>query len=441
MTHTGGARPKVLFLSQILPYPLDSGPRIRTFLVIKYLAARHDVTLVALVRSPDELADLGPLPTLCRVHPVLFRRSWVRDLGRALRSLITGEPFMIIRHRSAAMCRVVERLLAEERFDLIHVDQIKTAQCVEAVTELPRLIDKHNVYADVIRGVAEDGRASFLKRAFARLEWPKLARYEGHVCRQFDHILTVTEADKQALARLSGTSRPITVVPIAAAPDMVPVVRRRPDARHIVSVGSMFYPPNAEGALWFVREVYPHIEAELPDVKLYLIGGRPGRAIRQLGARTPGVIVTGYVEDLTPYLEQSAVMIAPLHFGSGMRVKVLDALTWGMPLVSTSFGCQGIEVTHNENILIADRPADFAVAVRRLIQDRELADRLALNGRRLIETRYDWRQVYPAIEVAYRGLWKHRRHSPTGTGQCTAQRAEKTRNAAQNRREQCGWKE
>jgi len=407
MTYTGARQPKVLFLSQILPYPLDSGPRIRTFLVIKYLSARYDVTLVPLVRSTDELANLGPLPELCRVHPVLFRRSRIRDLGRALRSLITGEPFMIIRHRSAEMCHVVERLLAEERFDLIHVDQIKTAQCVEDVTWLPRLIDKHNVYADVIRGVAEDGRASFLKRAFARLEWPKLARYESHICREFDHILTVTEADKQAIARLSGTSRPITVVPIAAAPDMVPVIQRRPDARHIVSVGSMFYPPNVEGALWFVREVYPHIKAELPDVKLYLIGGRPDREIRQLGARIPDVIVTGYVEDLTPYLEQSAVMVAPVHFGSGMRVKVLDALTWGMPLVSTSFGCQGIEVTPNEDILIADQATDFAAAVCQLIREREMADRLAVNGRRLIETRYDWRQVYPAIETAYRDLWKH----------------------------------
>jgi len=397
-------KPKVLFLSQILPYPLDSGPRIRTFFVIKYLAARYDITLVPLVRSADELADLGPLPDLCRVRPVFFRRSRVRDVMLALRSLVTGEPFMIIRHRSAEMLRLVSRLLTEEHFDLIHVDQIKTAQCVAGVTDLPRLIDKHNVYSDILKGVAEDNSSSWLKRAFARLEWPRLARYEARICREFDHILAVTAEDKRALARLSGLATPITVLPIAAAPDMVSIVQRQPTARHIVSVGSMFYPPNVEGALWFARQVYPLVKAELPDVKLYLIGGRPAAAIRQLGARDPDIVVTGYVADLAPYLEQSAVLIAPLHFGSGMRVKVLDALTWGMPLVSTSFGCQGLAVTPGEHILIADRPADFAAAVSRVIQNRALADQLATNGRHLIETRYDWRVVYRALDKVYADL-------------------------------------
>ncbi len=396
-------KPKVLFLSQILPYPLDSGPRIRTFFVLKYLAANYDITLVAFIRSERELANLEPLSGLCQVQPVLFKRSLTRDALMGLRSLVTGEPFMVIRHRSAKMSETIRNLMAGENFDLIHVDQIKTAQYVEDVTALPRLIDKHNVYAHVVKGVAEE-KGFLLKRLFAQSEWPKLARYEGRICREFDHVLAVTEEDGQTLAQLAGTPPNITIVPIAAAPDAVGVVQRRPDARHIVSVGSMFYPPNVEGTFWFTSEVYPLIKAQLPDVKLYLIGDRPTREIRQLGERDPSIVVTGYVEDLGPYLEQSAVMIAPIHFGSGMRVKVLDSLAWGMPLVSTSFGCLGLDVTHNENILIADRPADFAAMVQKVIQDRDFADTLAANGRRLIETAYDWRIVYRVLDKVYADL-------------------------------------
>jgi glycosyltransferase involved in cell wall biosynthesis len=231
-----------------------------------------------------------------------------------------------------------------------------------------------------------------------------MANYEGWICREFDHVLAVTKEDSQTLAQLARKPCSITVVPIAAAPQEVEVIHRQPDARHIVSVGSMFYPPNVEGALWFANAVYPLIQSQLPGTKLYLIGGRPAKEIRRLGDRDPDIVVTGYVRDLRPYLEQSAVMIAPLHFGSGMRVKVLDALTWGMPLVSTSFGCQGVRVTHTENVLIADRPIDFAAMVREVIQDRGLADTLAANGRHLIETEYDWRVVYRALDEAYADL-------------------------------------
>jgi len=396
-------KPKVLFLSQILPYPLDSGPRIRTFFVLKHLTANYDITLVAFIRSEDEMKNVGPLSELCQVHPVLFERSLTRDATMALRSLITGEPFMIIRHQSERMRQTIKDLMAAQDFDLIHVDQIKTAQYVEGITTLPRLIDKHNVYAHIVKGVAEEKGSPF-KRWLARLEWPKLARYEGRVCREFDHVLAVTEEDKQALAQLAGTPCSITVVPIATAPDTVGVVQRQPDARDIVSVGSMFYPPNVEGVLWFADEVYPLIKAQLPDVKLYLIGSRPARAIRRLGERDPSIVVTGYVEDLAPYLARSAVMIAPLHFGSGMRVKILDSLARGMPLVSTPFGCQGIHVTHDENILIADAPEDFAAMVQQVIEDRDVANRLATNGRRLMETEYHWRVVYRALDDVYQRM-------------------------------------
>ncbi len=396
-------KPKVLFLSQILPYPLDSGPRIRTFFVLKHLAAKNDITLLAFIRSEKELENMGPLAEFCQVHPVLLKRSLVREAFLGLRSLFTGEPFMIIRHHSPKMAQLVRNLLASQDYDLIHVDQIKTAQFVADYKGLPKLIDKHNVYAHILRDIAQQ-KGNALVRLIARLEWQKMVRYEPEVCLKFDQLLAVTEQDKQDLDRMIKSSRPITVVPIASAPDTVPVTQRLPEARNILSVGSMFYPANVEGVLWFAQEIFPKVKAQVPEVKLFLVGNRPAPEIRQLADKEPSIVVTGYVEELDPYLEQSAVMIAPIRYGSGMRVKTLDALARGMPLVTTSFGCQGLEVSHNENILIADEAADFAELVIKAIQDRDFADRVAAGGRQFIEANLDWRLAYPTIDRVYSEL-------------------------------------
>jgi len=310
---------------------------------------------------------------------------------------------MIIRHHDRTMAQIVGSLLDTGDFDLVHVDQIKMGQYVERVNDLPKLIDKHNAYAHVVRGVAETER-SLPRRLAARLDWPKLARYEGWLCRQFDRVVAVTEEDRAVLQEWAGQPLDITVIPIAANPRDRKPVPRRPDAKNILSVGSMFYPPNVDGTLWFVEAVYPRIKLGLPDAHLCLVGNRPAPDIRRLAQKDPGIEVTGYVPDLQPYLERSAVLIAPLRFGSGMRVKILDALTWGMPIVSTSLGCQGIAATSGENILIADEADDFADKVVQVIRNRELADHLATNGRRLIEEQYDWQTVYQKLDEVYAGL-------------------------------------
>ena len=391
---------RVLFIAQIFPYPLDSGPKIRAYYVLRYLASRHRVTLVAFVTHPRELQFVDHLASFCEaVYPVQRPRSLWREGLAMARSLFTGRPFMIERHFDRGMARLVKDLAARERFDLIHVDQIKVAQYGLRIKGVPRVIDKHNAYALVLKGVAQTD-PSPLRRLVARLDWRRMARYEGMVCRVFDGVVAVTEMDRDALLRFSGNGREIPVIPIATDCGAVRPVRRRTDARDILILGSLFYPPNVDGAVWFTREIFPRVRAEVPDARLLLVGGRPAPEVVALG-REDGGEVTGYVEDLQPYLERTAVMAVPLRFGSGMRVKILDGLAWGLPMVSTSVGCEGIDVTPGQDILLADAPETFAAQVVRVLQDRHLADALSANGRRLAEQRYDWRVLYPRWDEVY----------------------------------------
>ncbi len=197
---------------------------------------------------------------------------------------------------------------------------------------------------------------------------------------------------------------PFTTIPICVDPTGTPVMERGPHPRRVTFLGGMHWLPNADGITWFAREVWPGIETTVLDATLTVIGKSPPtevQRLRQAGAR---VDATGYVADPRPLLAETAVFIVPLHAGGGMRVKITDAWSWGLPVVTTTVGCEGTAVVPGENALVADTAEDFTAAVIRVLRDPDLACRLAAAGRHTVETRYDWRRVYGAWDGVYGGL-------------------------------------
>jgi len=396
---------RILFLTQLLPYPPDSGPKIRMYYVLRYLAEWHEVTLVALVRDNEREEDVAHLRSLCEaVHTVRLPRSALRNGYFLARSLLAGQPFTIVRDRVPEEDRLLDQLLSTEKYDAFHADQLYTAQyglSRPSLNGVKTVVDKHNAYFAMVQRLADVERNP-LKRWLLAREARLLADYEAGVCRAYDHVLTVTEHDREVLGKLSGQPDKMLAIPICVDTEILRPVERVHDAHELTMVGSMFYPPNVDGVCWFIREVYPLVQAECPEVKLNVIGARPAPAIRQLAANNSTVRVTGYVDDLTPYLQRTAAMIVPLRSGSGMRVKIVDALARGVPVVSTTVGAEGLDVIPGRHLLVADRPAGFAEAVLRLLRDPDLGRRLATAGRRLAETRYHWRRVYAALDEIYR---------------------------------------
>ena len=163
----------------------------------------------------------------------------------------------------------------------------------------------------------------------------------------------------------------------------------------------MFYPPNVEAVHWFATEAFPAVRRARPEVEFRVVGSRPPARIAELARPDSGVVVTGYVPDLQPILRQAAVMVVPLLSGSGMRVKILEAFARGIPVVSTTIGVEGIDAEPGRHLLVADRPADVAAAVLRLLDDPAEAARLAGAARRLLEERYDWRSALRGLDRLY----------------------------------------
>ncbi len=414
---------RILFFTQVLPYPLDSGAKVRAYHVLQYLTSRHQVTLVSFVRDSDLQEAIDHLRGLCHaVHLVPLKRSRRNEILNVARSLTTSQPFTILRDRRRAMQQLVIDLLADRSFDAIHADQLAMAQyALQADSGIldrssqpqPKLVlDAHNAYYLIPQRMASVSRSLFLKK-FLEREARLLAQYEAETYRRFDDVLTVTDHDLTSIKQLSpfdSTQPRFTTMPICVDADQPPIPRRS-NPRGLLMLGGLHWPPNADAMRWFVREVLPAIKQQVPDVQLFVVGARPPQDILALAdvahiqhpdqANAASIVVTGYVTDVQPYIEASAALIVALRSGGGMRVKIVEALQWGLPIVSTTIGCEGIDMTDQQDSLIADEPSAFVAAVIKVLNDNDLAQRLVDHGRQLVAKRYDWRTVYQALDGIY----------------------------------------
>lgn len=406
---------KILFLTQIMPFPPDAGPKVKTWHVLRSLVGQgHSVTLVSFIR-PEEVRYVPVLQELCdAVQVVPIHRSYLADIGYMVRSYLTGRPFLIERDDLRSMQDVVERLVREGNFDCIHADQLTMVQfavrgAAAAPGKRPKVImDAHNAVWTIVERMA-DNALWFLKPVL-KVEAKRVKRYEGELLKTVDHVLAVTEVDRlgleEAMQSLNGSGNghvaPITVVPIAVDTQQLQSIPRKPCSKNIVTLGTLHYPPNADGIRWFLNQVFPLIRQCVPEATLTIIGKNPPRDFLDAQSQNPNSIrITGYVPDLAPYLQESALMVVPVRAGGGMRVRILEAFSYAMPVVTTTIGLEGIQGTPEKDVLVADTTTEFANRVIELLEDPALQHKLSVNGRQLAETKYDWQVVLSAMNPIY----------------------------------------
>jgi len=402
----------ILFLTQVLPYPLDAGPKVRAYLVLRHLAeSGHHVSLVSFIRDDDLPKYVEHLRSYCaEIRTVRMRRSRILDGTALVRALITGQPFLVARDWNPSMAHVIRNLArVQPSPDAVHADQLWMApyallarECARAGRRPLTVLDQHNAVFKIPKRLA-DSETSSWKRALLAREALKLARYERNICGKFDRVVWVTDQDRAALLGqgTDPTALPVSqvVIPIALDLSVNKPVCRRSDAHRVTFIGGLHWPPNARGVLWFQKEVWPQIRSQVPGAVLTIIGRNPLRQ-RWNGADS-SVETTGYLADLTPYLAETAVFVVPLLAGGGMRVKILEAWSWGLPVVSTSIGAEGLDARHRENLCLADDPGSFAASVVEVMKNPELASQLTVGGRQTLESQYGWRGLYRAWDQVY----------------------------------------
>ena len=402
----------VLLLVPQLPYPPHQGTSLRNFNIIRGIAGRHRVHLLAVVEAqpagvtvlpdvPEPLAELVARVELAVVPP----RTRVE---RVRRLLTDRRPDMAHRIYGPAYEQALERLLRAQPFNIIQVEGIELAPALDVIQRLqPQagvVFDDHNAEAALQARAFQTDLRQPRRWPAAAYSWgqtARLERFERWACHTADWITAVSDADRESLLGLLGPSAPpITVVPnaIDVTRYQLPVSGEVP-RYDVVFSGKMDYRPNVDAMLWFGREIWPLIRQNRPETTFAIIGQKPHPrldALREL----PGVTITGMVPAVEPYLAGATVYVMPLRMGSGTRLKLIEAMAAGVPIVSTSLGAEGYPVRHSHELLLADEPAAFARAVLRLLENRDMRARLIAAGRHMA-WQFDWRRVMPAFLEIY----------------------------------------
>lgn len=386
---------KILMLSPTLPWPLNLGARIRIYHTLRELArAGHEVALLCLSEELSLAGEAKALEPYCHKLEMVSVKRRPRTRA-ALKALLSPKPYRVAKFESAEFRRRVAELL-HEPFDILWVHFLETLAYLPELKGRRRplvVLDQHNADERFWATYAREGPPWI--RLFAWQNLWKLRRFQQKALQHVDVVLSVSEED----AAFTRTRLPNPSTKVWVVPNGVDTEQLRPggneDRRDVVIfVGSMDIFMNIDAVGRFAQEIFPKVREVIPQAEFWIVGRNPASRVRALEA-LPGVRVTGSVDDVRPYYAQSKVAVAPFRYGGGTKLKVLEAMALGVPVVATPIGCQGIKATHGQHlfIFIEEETRAFTQQVIHLLRDDELRRRTAVEARRLVEERYSWKSI------------------------------------------------
>lgn len=391
---------KILWITPRLPEPPDSGGKMVTFNTLKYLALRgHRITLCPLVN--ENLKEASKLEEFIDLKITPF--SLEKSTGRftAIFTIFSTYPYVISKYWSQKAWKFMAGILSNGSYHLVHCDHLHMAGYgLRAMKEfkIPALLTSHNVEAVLWERVSQIGKNP-VRKAYCKLQWLKMRSYEAQVIRGFSKCIMISPKDAEQMQKLNPAIDPVIVPPGVDTDYFKPLdVKEEPGS--VIFVGTMDWLPNIDGVLWFYKRVWPRVKEGIPKAKLYIVGRRPAATIRRLAANRD-VIVTGWLEDIRPHMARSQVFIVPLRAGSGIRIKILNALAMEKAVVSTPLGCEGIKARNGKDILLAEKPGNFAKKVVWLLQDESKRKELGKAGVKLVKKYYRWEEAAERIEKVY----------------------------------------
>jgi glycosyltransferase involved in cell wall biosynthesis len=387
---------RVLFLTPELPHPADSGGTIKTSAILAYLGQRHNVHLLCFRRRPLTQEQARWCATMGHVEMMSLNRG--RSLVNLVRSYLRGVPLSIERNRSGLMAELVSGRVREGDYDAVFVDSWLMAQYLPARSLGLALLHEHNAEHVMWRRQAQRERNPLL-RALIRLEYQRVRSYEASILPRFDSVFTVSEADRDALTGLGAEPERLRVLPNLPEPSLLerPGLSFAAAEPMILYFGTLSWQPNLEGLEHFLRSVFPLVRRRMPEARFVIAGKGAPSWLQEMARRTAGVEFLGPVADAESLYRRARLFIEASPTGGGTRLKVLNALARGLPVVASPEGAEGLDAVPGEHLLVAGDAESMAEAVCRLMADDGLWQVLSENGRALVRSRY-------LAEVAYRPL-------------------------------------
>ncbi len=401
---------RVLFLTSEFPYPPFAGAPLRNFGLIEGLA-EHEIWLLSFTGTVPVDVRQTPLHTICAQiktvnPPVRGMTDRLRDL------LLSAEADIARRYFSTEFMDQLATWLTSTPFDLIQIENLEMTAYLPLIKQLqpdtPVIYDAHNAEYALQQRIYETERRSLARipgALYSFVQAQRVRALERKVCETVDYVVAVSDTDAQLLRDL-GTNTPVAVVSngISTA-HYKDRTGQAVDLQHpaLVFTGKMDYRPNVDAVLWFAQEILPYIRQDLPDAHFYVVGQSPHARLDVLHGQ-PGISITGLVPEILPYLQAASIFVVPLRMGSGTRLKVLEAMAVGCPIVSTRIGAQGLTVTDGRELLLADTAKEFAKAVVKLNGEPDAIESMGRAARQFVAQHYDWTVLLPRLKAIYKEL-------------------------------------
>ena len=389
---------KILYLAHRIPYPPNKGDKIRSFHEIRYFGRRHEVHLLAFCDQPGDGAYATKLSEYCRRVTLVPLSHWPQRF-RAATAMLLGKPWTLGYFANPAMRNALDRELLEDSFDLVFAYSSSMAPYIAPLGGLPRILDFVDSDASKWRQYARMG--SVPSKWLYDFEWRKLNKYEAETISHLDSSIFVSPREARHLAKIVDAGK-LCFIQNGVDLGYFSAVPRAGSSRSIIFTGAMDYFPNIEAVNFFAREVLPIVHAAIPDTQFLIVGSNPSRQVRML-ADLPGVIVTGTVKDVRPYLSEAGVSVVPVKVSQGIQNKILEALASGLPVVATRAALGGMASTRDLPVAEADDAPAFAEHVIKFLKN-PLTNGQIETCRRMLKLNYDWDTNLSAFERLFERL-------------------------------------
>jgi len=383
----------ILFVANRFPYPPFRGDKLKIYNLTRRLAAKHDLYLVTLYESRDELNYLKDIQPFFKEIELVYLPKW-KSILNGIPALLSNTPLQMAYFKSAKMKRMVTLAIEQYDIDVVHTQHLRMSQYTKNVGK-PKILDLPDAFSLYFKRRNKTERP-FINRLIDTIEIGRLAKAEK-VITQYDKTLVCSVEDRAYLEKLHKTNN-IDILLNGVDLETFDVDEGH-DYSHnhtVLFTGNMDYAPNVDGVQYFAKEIWPQISAKFPNTNFVIAGQRPVNTVKKLASHK--IAVTGFVPDIQEMYKQASVVIAPLRFGAGTQNKVLEAMAMGVPTVCTHIGFEGLQIQSGEGVIMAKEKDLFIQEVNGLLSDSLKRKTVGEKGLKIARSRFSWDSIAEKLE-------------------------------------------